>query len=62
MAVSDPLTFNASTGVWTITRDMPAGKFKFRANDDWAINFGDNDALILNQSMMDADIEYFCCR
>ena len=23
---------------------MPAGKFKFRANDDWGINFGDNGA------------------
>ncbi len=40
-SVSAPMTFNAATGVWTITRDMPAGKFKFRANDDWAINFGD---------------------
>jgi hypothetical protein len=40
-SVSAPMTFNTSTGVWTITRDMPAGKFKFRANDDWAINFGD---------------------
>ena len=39
-----PMTFNASTGVWSITRDMPAGKFKFRANDDWGINFGDNGA------------------
>jgi len=39
---SVPLTFNASTGVWSITRDMPTGEFKFRANDDWGINFGDN--------------------
>lgn len=39
-----PLTFNTSTGVWSITRDMPAGEFKFRANDDWGINFGDNNA------------------
>jgi len=39
-----PMTFNASTGVWSITRDMPAGKFKFRANDDWGINFGDTGA------------------
>ena len=37
------MTFNASTGVWSITRDMPAGKFKFRANSDWGINFGDNN-------------------
>jgi hypothetical protein len=41
---SVPLTFNTSTGVWSITRDMPAGEFKFRANDDWGINFGDNNA------------------
>ena len=38
------MTFNASTGVWSITRDMPAGKFKFRANSDWGINFGDKGA------------------
>lgn len=41
---SVPLTFNASTGVWSITRDMPAGEFKFRANDGWDINLGDNNA------------------
>lgn len=43
-SVSVPLTFNTSTGVWSITRDMPAGEFKFRANDDWGINLGDNNA------------------
>jgi len=37
------LTFNTSTGVWSITRDMPTGEFKFRANNDWGINFGDNN-------------------
>ena len=36
-SVSVPLTFNTSTGVWSVTRDMPAGEFKFRANDDWGI-------------------------
>ena len=40
---SVPLTFNTSTGVWSITRDMPAGEFKFRANDGWGINLGDNN-------------------
>jgi hypothetical protein len=43
-SVSVPLTFNAATGVWSVTRDMPTGEFKFRANDDWGINFGDNNA------------------
>jgi hypothetical protein len=37
------MTFNTSTGVWSVTRDMPVGEFKFRANDDWGINFGDNN-------------------
>jgi hypothetical protein len=41
---SVPMTFNTATGVWSITRDMPTGEFKFRANDDWGINFGDNNA------------------
>ncbi len=40
-ATSVPLTFNAATGEWTITQNMPAGEFKFRANNDWPINFGD---------------------
>lgn len=31
-------------GVWTIDAKLSAGTFKFRANDDWAINYGDNDA------------------
>lgn len=29
---------------WTITIDLVAGAIKFRANDNWDINFGDNDA------------------
>jgi hypothetical protein len=37
------MTFNAVDGTWTITMNLNAGELKFRANDDWAINFGDND-------------------
>jgi hypothetical protein len=40
---SVPMTFNAATGVWSVTRDMPTGEFKFRANDGWGINMGDNN-------------------
>jgi len=36
------MTFNAATGVWTITAPLIPGEMKFRANDAWAINFGDN--------------------
>lgn len=40
-----PMTFNASTGVWSVTTACVAGGFKFRANGDWTNslnNFGDN--------------------
>lgn len=43
-SASVPLTFNPATGEWTVTMNMPAGEFKFRANNDWGINFGDNNA------------------
>ena len=44
--VSDvDMTYNATTKVWTGTINMPAaGGFKFRANHDWAINYGDTGA------------------
>ncbi len=38
---STPMTFN--NGSWSITTNLTAGEMKFRANDDWAVNFGDND-------------------
>jgi len=37
------MTYDATTGHLTLTTDLTAGEIKFRANDDWAINFGDND-------------------
>ncbi len=40
---SVPMTFNAGTGSWTITVNLLGGQeLKFRANDDWGINFGDD--------------------
>lgn len=39
------MTWDAAKGAMTITMDMIGGmEYKFRANDDWAVNFGDNDA------------------
>jgi hypothetical protein len=38
------LTYDAATGNLIITLDLVAGEIKFRANDDWAIDFGDTDA------------------
>lgn len=36
------MTYDPVTGHLTITIDLVAGDIKFRANDDWALNFGDN--------------------
>lgn len=35
------LTYDVANKVWKITLNLAAGKIKFRANDDWALNFGD---------------------
>ena len=35
------MTYDKENNVWTITLDLTAGAFKFRANDDWTLNYGD---------------------
>lgn len=42
------MTFDADENAWVIETFLTAGEVKFRANDDWAINFGDTaaDALL----------------
>lgn len=37
------LTFNPETGTWTLNSDLKAGEIKFRANDGWDLNMGDNN-------------------
>ena len=40
-----PMTFDPAKQVWSVTTDMKkAGSFKFRANKDWKIDFGVNEA------------------
>jgi starch-binding outer membrane protein SusE/F len=39
-----PMTYNAGTGLWTVTTNCVVGEFKFRANSDWSINLGDDGA------------------
>lgn len=36
------MTFDPATGTWKVTLDLTADEIKFRANDDWAINYGEN--------------------
>lgn len=42
------LTYDATAGTWSIQLDLVPGDIKFRANDDWGLNYGDNgpDALL----------------
>ena len=36
------MTFDNGKQIWTVTAEMVAGKFKFRLNNAWANNFGDD--------------------
>lgn len=36
------MTYDAASKLWTITLNLVAGEIKFRANDDWSLNLGDN--------------------
>ena len=38
------MTYDAASKTYKITIDLVAGAIKFRANDDWPINFGDDGA------------------
>jgi len=38
------MEFDPGTGMWSVVLDLTVGAIKFRANDDWAINYGDNGA------------------
>ncbi len=36
------MSFDAATGLWTLTLDLKVGEIKFRANSGWDINYGDD--------------------
>jgi len=38
------MTYNVVSGVWELTVDLVAGNIKFRANDDWGLNYGSDNA------------------
>ena len=57
------LQYNPATGAWEGYCDIPAGtEFKFRANEDWAINWGgdiNNLSYDGGNLMLDVDAYYF---
>jgi hypothetical protein len=38
------MTYDAEEGAWVIETFLEVGEIKFRANDDWALNYGDTAA------------------
>ena len=41
---STEMEYDAENKVWTITADLTDGEMKFRANDEWDINYGSDEA------------------
>ena len=53
----EDMTYDDAEKAWTISTVLNPGKIKFRANDDWVLNFGDELADgILTQDGADIDI------
>ena len=42
--VDHDMTYDMVSKTWKVTLALSAGEIKFRANDDWAINYGDDGA------------------
>ena len=38
------MTYDVENDVWSLIVDLSAGEIKFRANDDWGLNYGDTGA------------------
>jgi len=49
---STPMSYNVSTGLWTITVNLTPGALKFRANDAWDINYGPSDSNALTGALI----------
>jgi starch-binding outer membrane protein SusE/F len=45
---STALDYNIETGVWSKTLDLTSGALKFRANNDWWLNYGPEDSNALD--------------
>lgn len=50
------MIYNVDNDVWEYTGDLEAGVFKFRANDGWDINYGEDNAALQTLKHGGADI------
>ena len=51
------MTWNADEHCWEVTTDQVSGEFKFRANHDWAINWGGDSFDTLTQDGANLSID-----
>lgn len=52
------MNYNGQRQMWEITTELQAGVIKFRANDDWGLNYGSDDAAgVLNAGGSDIPVE-----
>ncbi len=42
------LFYNGSTQQWEVTTDLVAGELKFRANNEWTLNYGGSDGTLVS--------------
>lgn len=52
---STAMTFDPETSLWSKTIELSAGALKFRANDDWALNYGPENSNALTGSLIHTD-------
>ncbi|RAV99166.1 SusE domain-containing protein [Pseudochryseolinea flava] len=52
---STPMTYNKDTDEWTATLDLKAGALKFRANNDWGLNYGPENSNLLTGKLIHTD-------
>ncbi|MBK8877851.1 MAG: SusE domain-containing protein [Haliscomenobacter sp.] len=51
------LTYDVTSKSWKVTMDLKVGEIKFRANDDWGINYGDKEGDSLLDTQNDNNIK-----
>jgi starch-binding outer membrane protein SusE/F len=52
---STPMDYDPVNGVWKKTLDLASGALKFRANNDWWLNYGPEDSNALNGYLTQTD-------
>jgi hypothetical protein len=52
---STVMTYDETSGLWTITMDLVVGALKFRANNSWDVNYGPADSNALAGDLMSTD-------